>query len=76
MVVDSDGTGSLSVVVGPGSVGTEGLPCEWRHDCAISVESDEAEYADLDEIIASLDPRRARTHLSCHPPMRATRLSL
>lgn len=42
MGVDSDGTGSLSVVARPGSVGTEGLPCEWRHDCAISVESDEA----------------------------------
>lgn len=42
MSVDSDGTGSLSVVARPGSVGTEGVPCEWRHDCAISVESDEA----------------------------------
>ena len=42
MSVDSDGTGSLSVVVTAGSVGTDGLPCEWRHDCAVSVESDEA----------------------------------
>jgi len=40
--IGADGAGALAVTVTPGSVGTERLPCEWRHDCAISVESDEA----------------------------------
>jgi hypothetical protein len=40
--VGRDGTGSVSVVVAPGSVGSQRHPCDWRHRCAIVVDSDEA----------------------------------
>lgn len=40
--VGPDGTGSTSVVVTPGPVGSERAPCDWRHRCAIVVGSDEA----------------------------------
>jgi hypothetical protein len=40
--VGPDGTGSTSVVVTPGPVGSERAPCDWRHRCAIVVDSAEA----------------------------------
>jgi hypothetical protein len=40
--VGPDGTGSASVLVTPGSVGSQRMPCDWRHRCAIVVDSDEA----------------------------------